>query len=136
MNAPAPAFNVEKYAKLLAEFKPRPIHTPEDCEKLTALLVELDDRENPTPEEQELAAVLTILIETFEEQSYPLPEVPPHEALKAILEDRGLRHKDIAPVIGNKGLASEILKGHKAISKARAKKLAAFLKVPVELFQL
>ncbi|MCC6364853.1 MAG: hypothetical protein IT165_15135, partial [Bryobacterales bacterium] len=134
MSAPAPAFNEEQYAKLLAQFKPRPIHTPEDCEKLTALLMELDDRENPTPEEQELAAVLTILIEKFEEQNYPLPEVPPHEALQAILEDRGLRHKDIAPVIGNKGLTSEILKGHKAISKTQAKKLAAFLHVQSTLY--
>ncbi|MCC6389860.1 MAG: hypothetical protein IT167_04590 [Bryobacterales bacterium] len=128
MSAPAPAFNEEQYAKLLAEFKPRPIHTPEDCEKLTALLMELDDRENPTPEEQELAAVLTILIENFEEQNYPLPEVPPYEALKAILEDRGLRHKDIAPAIGNKGLTSEILRATKPSAKPRRRNWPPFSK--------
>jgi len=54
--------------------------------------------------------------------------------LEVLMEDRGLRHKDIWPVFGNKGLASEVLNGKRAISKAQAKKLAEYFHVPVELF--
>jgi HTH-type transcriptional regulator/antitoxin HigA len=50
------------------------------------------------------------------------------------MEDRGLRHKDIAPVVGNKGLTTEILNGRRNISAALAKRLAAHLHVPIELF--
>ena len=78
--------------------------------------------------------MLTVLIEDFEARHYPLPPVAPHEALKALMEERGLRHRDIWPVLGNKGVASEILNGKRSISKAQAKKLAEFFHVPVELF--
>jgi HTH-type transcriptional regulator/antitoxin HigA len=63
-----------------------------------------------------------------------LPAVPPYEALKALMEDRGLRHKDVWPVVGNKGLTTEILNGRRKISSALAKRLAGHFRVPVELF--
>ncbi len=75
-----------------------------------------------------------MLIEDYEDKHYPLPDVPPHEALKALMEDRGLKHKDIWPVLGNKGAATEILNGRRSISKAQAKRLAEFLRVPIDLF--
>jgi HTH-type transcriptional regulator/antitoxin HigA len=78
--------------------------------------------------------LLAIVIEDFENKHYALPAVAPHEALKALMEDRGLRHRDVWPVIGNKGLTSEILNGRRKISVALAKKLAAHFHVPVELF--
>ena len=86
------------------------------------------------PEEDALAEVLTLLIEDYEEKHYPLPHISPHESLKALMEERGLRHKDIWPVLGNKGAATEVITGHRSISKAQAKRLAEFFHVPVDLF--
>jgi antitoxin component HigA of HigAB toxin-antitoxin module len=42
--------------------------------------------------------------------------------------------KGLQPALGNKGVASEVLHGKRSISKAQANKLAAPLRVPVELF--
>lgn len=50
------------------------------------------------------------------------------------MEERGLRHSDIWPVLGNKGAASEILNGKRPIRKVQAKKLAEFFRMPLELF--
>jgi len=50
------------------------------------------------------------------------------------MEERWLKHKDIWPVLGNKGAATEILSGRRSISKAQAKRPAEFLRVPVDLF--
>lgn len=122
------------YADLLAKSLPRPIRTDAEYERLTNLLLELDEREDLSPEEDALAEMLTLLIEDYEEKQYPLPTVAPHESLRALMEDRGLKHKDIWPVLGNKGAATEILSGRRAISKAQAKRLAAHLRVPVDLF--
>lgn len=102
--------------------------------QMTELLLNLDEREDLSAEEEQLAEMLTILIEDFEAKRYPLPPVPPREALKTLMKERGLRHGDIWPVLGNKGVASEILNGKRSISKAQAKKLAEFFRVPVELF--
>jgi HTH-type transcriptional regulator/antitoxin HigA len=113
---------------------PRPIQTESENQRAVALLEELDVRENLSPEEEQLAELLTLLIEDFEERHYAMKPAPPVEMLKVLMEDRGLRHKDVWPVFGNKGLASEVLNGKRAISKAQAKKLAEYFHVPVELF--
>ncbi len=133
MNA-LPQINEARYAKLLVRTLPRPIRTEEENRRLTKLLLKLDERADLSVEEEQLAEMLTILIEDFEEKHYPLPPAPPHEALKALMEERGLRHRDIWPVLGNKGATSEILNNKRSVSKTQAKKLAAFFHVPVELF--
>ena len=133
MNA-LPQINEARYAKLLAKILPRPIQTERENRRMTELLLKLDEREDLSAEEEQLAEMLTILIEDFEAKHYPLATVLPHAALKELMEERGLRHADIWPVLGNKGVASEILNGKRSISKAQAKKLAAFFHVPVELF--
>lgn len=133
MNA-LPQIDEARYAKLLAKTLPRPIQTERDNRRMTELLLKLDEREDLSAEEEQLAEMLTILIEDFEARHYPLAPVSPHQALKELLEERKLRHADIWPVLGNKGVTSEILNGKRSISKAQAKKLAQFLRVPVELF--
>lgn len=126
--------NETAYRKLLAKSLPQPIRTDDELKRLTAILLALDEREDPSPEEEALAEVLTLLIEDYEEKRYPLPRVSPNEALQALMEERELRHKDIWPVLGNKGAATEILNGRRSISKAQARRLAEFFRVPLELF--
>src|SRR5713226_4719112 len=122
------------YARLLAKSLPRPIHTEADHARLTGMLLRLDEREDLSPEEEALAEVLTLLIEDFEEKYHPLPRVSPNESLAALMEERGLKHKDVWPVLGNKGATTEVLSGRRSISKAQAKRLAEFFHVPIELF--
>jgi HTH-type transcriptional regulator / antitoxin HigA len=128
------AINANEYARLIAASLPIPPKTEADNQRLIGALSALGEREDLTPVEEAFAELLAIVIEDFEEKRYALPKVTPQQALKALMEDRGLRHKDIAPIIGNKGLTSEILKGHRNISAALAKRLAAALHVPVGLF--
>ena len=122
------------YAKLLAKALPRPIRTETERARFAETLLALDDRDDLSPEEEALAEMLTLLIEDYEEKNYPLPEVSPNESLKALMEERGLKHKDIWPVLGNKGAATEVLSGRRSISKTQAKRLAEFFHVPIDLF--
>ena len=122
------------YAKLLAKSLPRPIHSAAEHARLTKILLRLDERDDLSAEEEALAEVLTLLIEDYEEKAHPLPRVSPNESLIALMQDRGLKHKDIWPVLGNKGAASEVLSGRRSISKAQAKRLAEFFRVPIDLF--
>jgi HTH-type transcriptional regulator/antitoxin HigA len=113
---------------------PKPIQSEVELKTATALLLELDERKDPSPEEEALAEVLTVLIEDYEDKHYPLPTGPAYQSLQALMEERGLKHKDIWPVLGNKGAATEILHGRRAISKAQARRLADFFRVPIDLF--
>lgn len=122
------------YAKLLAKTLPRPIQSEAEHARVTEMLLQLDEREDLSPEEEALAEVVTLLIEDYEEKYHPLPRVSPNESLRALMEDRGLKHKDIWPILGNKGVATEVLSGRQLISKAQAKRLAEFFHVPIDLF--
>jgi len=54
--------------------------------------------------------------------------------LRHLMEARSLTHKDVWPLFGSKGIASEVLNGKRAISKVQARKLAEFFHVSADLF--
>lgn len=88
--------------------------------RLTQMLLRLDERDD--------------LPRRLRGEGYPMPRVSPNESLKALMDDHGLKHKDIWPVLGNKGASTEILNGRRSICKAQAKRLAEFFQVPIDLF--
>ena len=122
------------YAEVLAKSLPRPIRTDLEHARFAETLLALDEREDLSPEEEALAELLTLLIDDYEEKHHPLPRVSPNESLNTLMEERGLKHKDIWPVLGNKGAATEVLCGRRSISKSQAKRLAEFFHVPIDLF--
>ena len=60
------------YGQLLGRTLPHVIHTDEESERLTNELLRLDEREDPSAEEKELAELLTMLIDEYEERRYPI----------------------------------------------------------------
>ena len=122
------------YGQLLRRTLPHVIRTDEEHARLANELLRLDEREKPTPEEQELAELLTVLIEKYEERRFPIGRARPQHTLHHLMEARNLTQKDLWKVFGSKGITSEVFHGKRSISKAQAKKLAAFFHVSVELF--
>lgn len=123
-----------KYGKLLAKARPHVIHNDKELEHFTEVLLELDEIEHASREEQELAELLTTLIEQYEAEHYKLRKATPTEMIQFFLEQRGLSPKDLWPVIGSKGNASEILNGKRNIGPAVAAKLGEFFHVSPEVF--
>ncbi|MBZ5702912.1 MAG: transcriptional regulator [Acidobacteriia bacterium] len=122
------------YGLLLRRTLPRVLHTDEECERLTAELLRLDEREDLTPEEKELAELLTVLIDEYEERRYPIRKASPQQTLQHLMEARKLTQKDLWKIFGSKGITSEVFHGKRSISKAQAKRLAEFFHVSTELF--
>ena len=77
---------------------------------------------------------MTVLIESHEEKHYALDSSTPHTRLVSLMEEHGLRQRDLLPVFGSRGVASEVVNGKRAISKAQAKRLARLFHVPADLF--
>lgn len=127
--------NDTAYGKLLARALPRVIKTEKENERIVAELEKLDTRARPlTPEEEDLSELMTLLVRQFEESRYPLGHAEPLEALRILMEDRGLRQRDLIPVFGSSSVVSDVLNGKRSISKAHARKLAESFHVPVGLF--
>lgn len=50
------------------------------------------------------------------------------------MEVRNLTPKDLWKIFGSKGITSEVIHGKRSISKAQAKRLAAFFHVGADVF--
>ncbi len=83
---------------------------------------------------KELAELLTVLIEDYEERRYPIRKASPQRTLHHLMEARNLSQKDLWKLFGSKGITSEVFHGKRSISKTQAKKLAEFFHVSVDLF--
>jgi len=129
------AINEAAYGRLLARALPRVIKTESENERMIAELERLDTRGHAlTPEEENLAELMTLLVRQFEESKYPLGHAGPLEALRVLMQDRGIRQRDLVPAFGSSGVVSEVLNGKRSISKAHARSLADYFHVPASLF--
>jgi HTH-type transcriptional regulator / antitoxin HigA len=124
-----------EYAQLLAATQPKVIETEEENEFYLAevtKLMRLGDAISPAQER--LLKLLVNLIESFEDRYYQLKSATPLEILTELVRDRGLKQKDLVPVFGSQGIASEVLNGKRGISKSQAKALGEFFNVSPSLF--
>lgn len=118
---------MNNYAQLLTQTLPGIIETEAENERMLAVIEGLIDKGELSPEERKLLRLLTRLVEDFEEKAYPMGDVSSADVLKFLLEERGMKQKDLVPVFGSEGTTSEILNGKRPITIKTAKKLAEFL---------
>ena len=125
--------NCNVYGDLLAQHQPKAIETEAENEAAILLAESLEHRQR-TPEENALLELLIILIEKFEETSYPLPNLESDPMLLHLMEARNMKQEELVGVIGSRGVVSEIVNGKRSISKAQAKALGELFHVSPSLF--
>ena len=130
------SFDPHKYGSLLAQTLPAVIETEADNERMLEAVNQLmgQGEDGLAPEESKLLRLMVRLIEDFENTAYQIEPGPPYLTLRRLMEARGVRQKDLLPVFGSDGIASEVCNGKRGISKSQAKKLAAYFGVAADLF--
>lgn len=109
------------------------LKTEKDYNKATGRMMEIFNAKPNTPEDDELG-VLILLIKDYDERHYPLPEADVLEIIKEKMKERGLKNKDLEPIIGSKGHVSSILSGRREITLKIARRLIDYFHLPAELF--
>jgi HTH-type transcriptional regulator/antitoxin HigA len=110
----------------------KPIKTKKDYTAALKLLDQLFDAKPNTPEGDNLE-VLSILIEKFEQERYPIDYPDPIEAIKFRMEQMGYTQNDLAKVVGLKSRASEILNKKRKLSLDMIRQLHQTLKIPTDV---
>ena len=124
-----------EYTALLKKVAPKVIRTEEENEAYTEALYELDRRaKSLSPAEKELAGLLTLLIEDFEEKHYRLPKAKPLNVLHFLMDQHSLKQKDLVGIFGTPSVVSEVLSGKRNLSKTHIKRLSTRFHVSPELF--
>lgn len=76
--------------------------------------------------------VLILLVEKYEEEHYPMPPSDPVEAIKFLMEQKGLTRKDLEPYLGTRARVSEVLNKKRNLTLPMIKKLHEGLNIPYD----
>ncbi len=109
-----------------------PVKNEKDYDAAIARIEELWGAEPGTPEGDELDIWLP-LVEAYEDEHHVVPPPSPIEAIKFVMEQRGLSQKDLAPYFGSKPRVSEVLNGKRPLTLAMVRSLHARLDIPAEI---
>ncbi len=78
------------------------------------------------------AELLSILIEKYEDEYYPIEAPDPIEAIKFRMEQMGMTKKELAEIIGYKSRVSEIFSRKRKLNLKMIRNLHDKLKIPYE----
>jgi len=106
----------------------KPIKTEKDHRKALERLEVIFDARTNTKEGDE-AEILSLLIENYENEHYPIEAPDPIEAIKIRMEELNLKQKDLVGVIGGKSRVSEILNRKKRLTVDMIRELERILQI-------
>jgi HTH-type transcriptional regulator / antitoxin HigA len=132
-SAIAPAWNAFQSA---LPIKIRPIHSAQEYDRVVSFMNDLLDTVGED-EDHELADLLELvgqLVEDYDQDHYAVPDAPPHEVLRFLLDQHDLKQTDLAVDIGGQSVVSAILSGKREINARQAKALAARFGVSAAAF--
>lgn len=75
------------------------------------------------------AEILSMLIENYENEHYPIEAPDPIEAIKIRMEELNMRQKDLVGIIGGKSRVSEILNRKKRLTVDMIRELERTLQI-------
>lgn len=113
---------------------PRLIRNDEELTKYTSELFELTSKEKTTPEEDEAIELLTLLIEHYEAEQFPVPKADPAAVLRFLMMSRGLSQKDLTREFGVESTVSLVLSGKRRLNVNHIAKLSKRFKVSPAVF--
>lgn len=110
----------------------KPIRTKKDYEQALVRLEESFDAKKGTTDGDELE-ILSLLIEKYESEKFPIDLPDPVEAIKFRMEQMGMTQTDLANIVGQKSRASEILNRKRKLSLEMIRQLNQQWHIPTEV---
>lgn len=121
-------------SEMIRRGAPRLIHNEEELAEYTEALFALTAKADPTPEEEDAIELMTLLVERYEQERYPIPAAEPADVLRFLLESNGLSQRDIAPELGSESTVSLVLSGKRQLNRDHIARLSRRLHVSPAVF--
>lgn len=113
---------------------PHLIHSDEELAEYTKALFELTAKSHRTTEEEEAIELLTLLIERYETEHYPVPDADPVDVLRFLLHQNGLSQRDIVSELGSESTVSLVLSGKRRLNRGHIERLSRRFHVSPSVF--
>jgi HTH-type transcriptional regulator/antitoxin HigA len=121
-------------AEMIRQGAPHLIHSDEELAEYTEALFDLTAKATPSPEEEEAIELLTLLIERYEMERYPVPDAGPIDVLRFLLDQNGLSQRDIAEDLGSESTVSLVLSGKRLLNRDHIMRLSQRFHVSPAVF--
>ena len=108
-----------------------PIRNEKDYQKALKRLEDIFDSKKGTDQGDELE-ILSILIDKYEDENFPIEAPDPIEAIKFRMEQMNMRKKDLAPILGYRSRVTEILSKKRKLTLKMIRNLHEKLNIPYE----
>jgi HTH-type transcriptional regulator / antitoxin HigA len=120
--------------KMIQKGAPHLIRNDEELAEYTARLFKLTSKDETAPEEDEAIELLTLLIEHYEAERYPVPKADPVTVLRFLMESQGLSQKDLADELGVESTVSLVFAKKRRLNVNHIKKLSKRFRVSPAVF--
>lgn len=107
------------------------IRTDKDLQLAIDRVAELWGAASGTPEGDELE-VLTVLVHAYEREHFPIPPPHPVDAIRFVMDERGLSQRDLIRHFGSASHVSEFLSGKRQLSIEQIRRLYEAYHIPLE----
>jgi HTH-type transcriptional regulator / antitoxin HigA len=124
----------ERYVDLLNEFPPRPIKSEQEFMAIQKVVDVLLDAKQLSADQKEYLSLLGIIICEYEEKNVKIPDIHGVDLLNVLIEEWGLKQKELIPIFKTESIVSAILNGHRQLTVEHIQKLAEFFHVSPAVF--
>lgn len=112
----------------------RILHTQQDYERALTRLSRLMDRAaEPGMAVADEMELLGLVIAHYERKQFAMEKAGPIDVIKFVMEQQGMKRKDLIPYIGSASRVTEVLNGSRRLNLSMMRKLHEGLGIPMDL---
>lgn len=120
--------------EMIRQGAPHLISSDKELAAYTDFLFELTAKAKPSRFDEEAIALLTLLIDQYESQRYPIPDAAPEDVLRFLLDQHGLTQRDLVAELGSETTVSLVLSGKRQLTREHIARLSRRFRVEPSVF--
>ncbi len=113
---------------------PHLIQTEAELAEYTEALFALTAKVRTTKLEQEAIELLTVLIDRYESEHYPIPDASAIDVLRYLMESNALTQRDLATELGSETTVSLVMSGKRQLTRDHIARLSERFQVSPAVF--
>jgi HTH-type transcriptional regulator/antitoxin HigA len=121
-------------AEMIRRGAPRLIRNDQELEEYTRVLFGLTSKAKRSRAEEEAVELMTLLIERYESEHFPITDVEPVDVLRFLLESNGLSQRDISSELGSEATVSLVISGKRQLTREHIARLSRRFRVSPAVF--
>lgn len=124
----------KEYVDLVNEFPPYLIESEADFIAVQHVVDTLLDASKLSIEQRKYLNLLGMIIHEYEERTVEVPDIHGVELLNVLIEEWGLKQKELVPIFKTESIASAVINGHRQLTVEHIEKLSEFFHVSPAVF--